>query len=149
MFGTYKSQDVTLLLKDITGLVEPLDTQERERRIQRGEHYSRMLPIEYEPTPAYFAAYEDALARYAPMTAQAVASVAEQIWQDKGERAVLVSLARAGTPIGILIQHEIARRHGVRVAHYALSIIRGLGIDRNAMDYICLLYTSPRPRDTR
>ena len=37
----------------------------RERRIQRGEHYSRMLPIEYEPTPAYFAAYEDALARLA------------------------------------------------------------------------------------
>ena len=120
MFGTYKPQDVTLLLKDITGLVEPLDTRERERRIQRGEHYSRMLPIEYEPTPAYFAAYEDALARYAPMT------------------------ARAGTPIGILIQHEIARRHGVRVAHYALSIIRGLGIDRNAMDYILSRH---RPQD--
>lgn len=144
MFGTYKPEDVTLLLKDITGLVEPLDTRERERRIQSGEHYSRMLPIEYEPTPAYFAAYEDALARYAPMTARAVASVAEQIWQDKGERAVLVSLARAGTPIGILIQHEIARRHGVRVAHYALSIIRGLGIDRNAMDYILARH---RPQD--
>ena len=40
MFGTYKPEDVTLLLKDITGLVEPLDTRERERRIQRGEHLS-------------------------------------------------------------------------------------------------------------
>ena len=37
MFGTYKPEDVTLLLKDITGLVEPLDTRERERRIQSGD----------------------------------------------------------------------------------------------------------------
>lgn len=97
MFGTYKPEDVTLLLKDITGLVEPLDTRERERRIQGGEHYSRMLPIEYEPTPAYFAAYEDALARYAPMTARAVASVAEQICRTR-ESGGAVSLARRARP---------------------------------------------------
>ena len=30
MFSTYRPEDVTILLKDITGLVEPLDTAERE-----------------------------------------------------------------------------------------------------------------------
>ena len=30
MFSTYQSQDVTILLKDITGLVTPLATRERE-----------------------------------------------------------------------------------------------------------------------
>ena len=30
MFGTYKSSDVTILLKDITDLVEPLGTREGE-----------------------------------------------------------------------------------------------------------------------
>ena len=35
MFSTYQSQDVTILLKDITGLVTPLGTREREARIQR------------------------------------------------------------------------------------------------------------------
>ena len=29
MFGTYQSCDVTILLKDITGLVEPMGTRER------------------------------------------------------------------------------------------------------------------------
>lgn len=136
MFGTYKPQDVKILLKDITGLVEPLPTREREKRIQSGVHYSEMLPLEYEPSPAYLAAYQDALRRYSPMTARAVASVAQQIWREKGEGAVLVSLARAGTSIGVLIKRYIALRYQAEVKHYTISIIRGRGIDRNAMDYI-------------
>ena len=34
MFGSYRPEDVTILLKDITGLVEPMSAQEREARIQ-------------------------------------------------------------------------------------------------------------------
>ena len=51
MFSTYQSQDVTILLKDITGLVTPLGTREREARIQSGVHYSEMLPLEPITTP--------------------------------------------------------------------------------------------------
>ena len=97
MFSTYQSQDVTILLKDITGLVTPLGTREREARIQSGVHYSEMLPLEYEPSPAYLAAYHDALERYAGITAEAVARAAEQIWESRGRQCALVSLARAGT----------------------------------------------------
>lgn len=136
MFGTYRKEDVTLLLKDITGLVEPLSTEERERRIQSGVHYSEMLPKEYRPSPAYFRAYQEALERYAQITAGAVAAVGEKLWRAKGERAVLVSLARAGTPIGILIKRYIEKRYHCSIAHYSISIIRGMGIDKNAMDYI-------------
>ena len=136
MFSTYQSQDVTILLKDITGLVSPLGTREREERIQRGVHYSEMLPLEYEPSPAYLAAYHDALDRYAPLTAEAVARTAEQIWAAKGERCVLVSLARAGTPIGILLRRYLRGRYGADIPHYTISIIRGRGIDRNAMAYL-------------
>ncbi len=134
MFGTYKEQDVTILLKDITGLVVPLGTKERERYIQSGVHYSEMLPIEYAPSDAYLAAYQNALARYAGMTAAAVAAVADQIRRDG--RGVLVSLARAGTPIGILIRRYLLETWGLELPHYTISIIRGRGIDRNAMDYI-------------
>ena len=93
MFSTYQSQDVTILLKDITGLVTPLGTREREARIQSGVHYSEMLPLEYEPSPAYLAAYHDALERYAGITAEAVARAAEQIWESRGRQCALVSLA--------------------------------------------------------
>ena len=47
MFSSYRPEDVTILLKDITGMITPLGTEERERRIQSGTHYSEMLPIEY------------------------------------------------------------------------------------------------------
>lgn len=136
MFSSYQPDDVTILLKDITGLVTPLSTAEREKRIQSGTHYSEMLPIEYEPSPAYLSAYHTAMERYAKLTAQAVMRVAELIWQDLGRDAVLVSLARAGTPVGILIKRYLRGRYGAELPHYTISIIRGRGIDRNAMDYI-------------
>lgn len=141
MYGTYHPEDVVILLKDITGLVEPLGTKEREARIQSGVHYSEMLPLEYEPSPAYLEAYQDALERYADLTAEACASAAEQIWRKKGPGVVLVSLARAGTPVGILIKRCLQKYWGAEVPHYTISIIRGRGIDRRAMD--CILSRHP------
>ena len=46
MFSTYDPADVTLLLKDITGRVEPQPASVRERLIQSGVHYCEMLPLE-------------------------------------------------------------------------------------------------------
>ena len=71
--------------------------------------------------------------RYAPLAGEAVARTAEQIGGAKGERGVLVSLARAGTPIGILLRRYLRGRYGADIPHYTISIIRGRGIDRNAM----------------
>lgn len=136
MFSTYRAEDVEILLKDITGLVAPLGTAERERAIQHGVHYSEMLPLEYKPSPAYMRIYSHALAAYAQITADAVGSVAQQIWREKGEGAVLVSLARAGTSIGVLIKRYIRAKYHVEVPHYTISIIRGKGVDKNAMKYI-------------
>lgn len=136
MFSTYRQQDVTILLKDISGLVKPLGTAEREKLIQAGRHYSEMLPIEYEPSEKYLQAYFDALKRYAKITAAAVVSVAEKIFADKGLNVVLVSLARGGTPIGILIKHYLEKRFSCAAVHYTISIIRGVGIDKNAMKFI-------------
>ena len=69
MFSTYREKDVKILLKDITGLVKPLGTTEREKLIQSGHHYSEMLPIEYEPSEKYLKTYFNALKRYAKITA--------------------------------------------------------------------------------
>ncbi|MBR4501290.1 MAG: cysteine protease StiP family protein [Clostridia bacterium] len=136
MFSTYRPEDVTILLKDITGQVEPLGTAEREKRIQAGVHYSEMLPIEYTPSEEYLKLFFRAVDLYSGITARAVGNVAQKILRDKGRGAVLVSLARAGTPIGILIRRWLKEKLGVIVPHYTLSIIRGRGIDRNAMGYI-------------
>lgn len=136
MKSSYCKDDVEILLKDITGLVQPLENAQREALIQKGVHYSEMLPREHSPSEAYLNTFYDALERYAPLTAKAVGILAEKIWMQKGERVVLVSLARAGTPIGILLKRYLQQRHGVTVKHYTISIIRGRGIDENAMQYI-------------
>lgn len=136
MFSTYKPEDVTILLKDISGLVQPLPTKEREALIQSGRHYSEMLPLEYEPSPDYLAAFFKALELYSPLTARAVAALAAKIWARKGSNLVIVSLARAGTPIGILLKRYIAAYMRREVSHYTISIIRGKGIDQNALRYI-------------
>lgn len=135
-FGTYKSEDVTILLKDVTNLVKPVSTEEKERMIQSGIHYSELLQKEWEPSSEYLQLFEEIIGSFSPVIAQLVATVSAQIVKDKWENTVLVSLARAGTPIGILIKHYIKKRWGFDVPHYTISIIRDKGIDKNAMDYI-------------
>ena len=136
MKSSYHKEDVILLLKDITGLVKPQSTEERERLIQSGRHYCEMLPIEYVPTEKYMETYQEALKNYAEPVARAVGILADKIIQRKGKKVVLVSLARAGIPVGILLKRYIKWKYQIEVLHYSLSIIRRKGIDENAVNYI-------------
>lgn len=145
MKSSYKEKDVTILLKDISGMVEPTPTEEREKKIQKGTHYSEMLPLEYEPTQKYMELYDLALKNYSEKTAYAVGSVAEKIYRDKGRDVVLVSLARAGIPIGILIKHYLEKKYRIdEIKHYSISIIRGKEIDYNAIDYLLERYSAKK-----
>ena len=136
MRTSYKKEDVTILLKDITGKIDPLPTGEREKLIQSGMHYCQMLPLEYVPSKEYMEAYNQALLAFSKSVADATAIVSDKIIKLKGNNVVLVSLARAGIPIGILIKHYIFWKYKIDVPHYSVSIIRGKGIDKNAINYI-------------
>ncbi|MFA8373176.1 MAG: cysteine protease StiP domain-containing protein, partial [Akkermansia muciniphila] len=140
VFSTYKENDVILLLKDITGLVPRIGTAEREKLIQQGVHYSEMIPLEYEPSDSYLETFYRGLSLYAKLTSQAVSETARQIRAEKQGEIVLVSLARAGTPIGILLKRFMEKIYQAKTIHYSISIIRGKGIDRNAMDYILSMH---------
>ena len=136
MRSSYKDSDVILLLKDITGMVKPLPTEERERLIQGGVHYCEMLPQEYEPTDAYMRIYHNLLDKFAQRVANAVMWLGEELYSKYGRRLVLVSLARAGIPAGILVKRYLDCKYNIEVPHYGISIIRGRGIDKNAMKHI-------------
>lgn len=142
MRASFKSEDCTLLLKDITGLIEPMTAKEREPLIQSGVHYSELLPAEYQPSEEYIKQFERGLLVWSPKTADAVRAVAERIYA-KG-RNVIVSLARAGTPIGALIVRYLRRKYGEGFVHYSISIIRGKGIDKNALRYILVRHSSDK-----
>ena len=140
MRSSYGEEDVVLLLKDITGQVQPQPTEERERLIQAGRHYCEMLPIEYVPTQKYMEVYQEALEQFSETTAFAVGRLADKIMEQRGEDVVLVSLARAGIPIGILVKRYMKLKYQLDVPHYAISIIRGRGIDHNAMQFLLKRY---------
>lgn len=134
--GIYNPQDVTFLLKDLGQLITEQGNEEREWAIQSGSHYSEMLPIEYEPTQEYVDLFHTSLKETGYRLAKAISIVSEVIFKKQGKKVVLVSLARAGTPIGVLIKRYIRRFHLVDLPHYTISIIRDKGIDRNALIYI-------------
>ena len=140
LHGSYDSDDVTFLMTPIT--LGSIDVGEKERRIQSGTfHYSEMLSPESAPNADYMEVYVEALAKNGRKLAGHVNLLADNImrkgWASGTEErpTAIISLARAGTPIGILITRAL-RRRGAAVEHYSISIIRGRGIDLNALRHI-------------
>lgn len=133
---SYSENDVVILLQDVRGKVPVLDTTEREKLNQSGVHYSEMLPLEYRPTDKYMEIYQESLDTLSSETANAIELLCEKLIQKKGQDIVIVSLARAGTPVGILAKRYIKYKWGYDVPHYSISIIRGKGLDVAAMNYI-------------
>ena len=134
--GSYSKDDVVFLLKDISNLIVEQDNEFRENAIQSGIHYSEMLPIEYTPSKEYMDIFYSTLQQTKIKLATLVSILSEKIIAARGKNIVLVSLARAGTPIGILIKRYIKFKYNIDTAHYSISIIRDKGIDKNALTYI-------------
>jgi hypothetical protein len=136
-FGSYDADEVAWLLTDLSHAHLEAPTEEREESIQSGAaHYAESLPIEYQPTPEYQRLFHDALAQSADRLAHAVGVVGELLLAERGPEPVLVSLARAGTPVGILLRRWALFAHGLRLPHYAASIVRGRGIDTVALRFL-------------
>jgi len=134
--GSYSKEDVVFLLKDISHLIVEQDNEFRESAIQSGIHYSEMLPIEYTPSKGYMDIFYSTLQHSKIKLASLVSILSEKIIDARGKNIVLVSLARAGTPIGILIKRYIQFKYNIFLPHYSISIIRDKGIDKNALNYI-------------
>lgn len=133
---SYKSEDVTVLLQDMTGQLSPLSTEEREKRIQQGTHYSEMCPLETLPSDVYKSLYYSTLKLNGPTIAYYIQILSQHIHKLHGDKVVILSLARAGTPYGILLKRYMERYLHMEVEHYTISIIRGRGIDKQALNYV-------------
>jgi hypothetical protein len=136
-FGSYQADEVHWLLTDLSDYALEAETAQRERLIQSGAaHYAESLPFEYQPGPEYRALFHSVLHESADRLATAVGAVTELVLTQRGSDVVLVSLARAGTPIGVLMRRWADSQHHLTLPHYAVSIVRDRGIDTAAMDYL-------------
>ncbi|MET7883127.1 phosphoribosyltransferase [Streptomyces avermitilis] len=136
-FSSYAPDDVGWLLQDLSDVTLEAPTEEREEAIQSGgAHYAESLPVEYQPSEQYQELFQAALDDSAARIAEAVGAVTEIVLAERSPRPVLVSLARAGTPVGVLMRRWAQHRHGLDLPHYAVSIVRGRGIDANALRWL-------------
>ena len=135
--GSYPQGDVTFLLQRLT-LQPMVDVEAKERLIQSGQrHYSEMLSIETQPSAEYQQLFETAVELNVASVARDLYRLALAIRARRPGELTLVSLARAGTPVGVALRHLLQDAFGLDCPHYSISIIRDRGIDTAALDHVC------------
>jgi len=133
--GSYAVADCEFLLQ--TSNIKPISVQEKERLLQRGGiHYSKMISAEEAPTQSYLDTFKALVEQYSDRLAEEVKLLAKKLYEEKGKHITLVSLARAGTPIGVLITRALKAYYTQDVKHYSVSIVRDRGIDIAALEHI-------------
>lgn len=135
--GSYAAADVSFLLKPLT--MSPItDLAEKERLIQSGRcHYSEIIGVERLPDENYMRLFEEAVEANLSRMARDLWALARQILDARHGRPTLVSLARAGTPVGVGLRRLLRDGFGIDAPHYSISIIRDRGIDRRAVAHVC------------
>ena len=145
--GSYLPAEVTLLLDIVSAdSVNDISPTQKEALIQSGQrHYSDMLTLEKPPSPTHEALYNQALAAGKQRMANDVTSLAFSLHQlfhacvSASQPLILVSLVRAGLPIGVLLQKALSdasASYALASQHYGVSIIRDRGLDPVALQYI-------------
>ena len=134
--GSYRPDDVTFLLRplaqqDFTGVAE------KEAMIQSGRrHYSQMLSPESAPSERYMRLFDEACAANNPRMARDCLRLAGLIAARPPGGLTVVSLARAGTPVGVVVTRLLREVFGRDAVHYSVSIVRDRGIDAAALRHI-------------
>ena len=132
--GSYRPQDVTFLLN--IDDIEPTPLAEKEYLIQSGKkHYSQMISVEHPPSKEQMRHFQYAFEQGAERLACDVQKIGNSLLSRfKNQPIILVSLVRAGVPLGVLLKHYIKKHE--QCVHYGISIIRDRGIDFAALHAI-------------
>jgi hypothetical protein len=129
---SYDPADIRLLIMAAASPHISLD--EKEARIAAGESYGHFLTPEAAPTTLQMQTYQRALERNGAAIASALRGLADQL-TNLGPTITLVSLARAGFPVGIVL-HRLLLRRGLDSVHVGVSIVRGVGLDVQALETV-------------
>ncbi|MFK5976870.1 MAG: cysteine protease StiP family protein [Sulfurovum sp.] len=131
--GSYLETDVEFLVKVID--IDFTSIEKKEQLIQQGKsHYSQMISQEYEPSKNYLSIFYKAYELNKNRFANDILTLAYNL--SLKDDIVLVSLLRAGTPIGVLLKRVLKEVFNKDVNHYSISIIRDREIDNKALEYI-------------
>ena len=141
--GSYAPGDVSFLLRRLS--LSPTSLGEREQLIQSGQrHYSEMIGPEDAPKRERVRLFRECLAANGPRHAADLVALSDALaGSAPGRQLVIVSIARAGTPVGVLLRRLLLSRHGWpedSVRHCSISVIRDRGADLHAVRHIAACY---------
>jgi hypothetical protein len=135
--GSYAPEEVSFLMKRIR--METTVVEQREKLIQSGQrHYSEMIGPEDAPSRQRMKLFRDSLTSNSERLAQDLTVLAAGLATSavNGE-LTLVSIARGGTPIGVLLWHRLRQvAPDLKLKHYSISVIRDRGVDYAALRWI-------------
>lgn len=135
LITSYSSEDCMFLLKPIKAKFQ--DIENKEWLIQSGQmHYSQFLNPEFAPSDDYMSLFFSLVNKYKTRVAAEAYRIAERLCAEKSGSIAVLSLARAGTPIGVLVARIIRHFFQRNCSHFSLSIIRDRGLDFAALDYV-------------
>ena len=102
-------------------------------------HFSHSPKIESAPDEQTLQTYRWAMSIYAKQLSQGISRLAHTLIStaetERKERIILISLARAGVPIGALLQGTLQRLK-INSQHYVISLVLDRGLDTRALLYL-------------
>lgn len=136
MQSSYKDGQVTCLFSNFEGNL--LSIEDKEAMIRSGENYGNILSEEDRPEDEYLNIFDNLNKKLSTKLSVPIMQLVEHFHTTHpvGRPIVLLSIARAGTPIGVVISSILKSRFNREVHHYSISVIHGYGIDKFAMDYV-------------
>ena len=140
--GSYAAQEVSFLMRRLQLNSTPLE--ERERLIQCGQrHYSEMIGPEDAPSRERMRLFRECLQCNGERMATDVCLLADALAASvPAGKITVVSIARAGTPIGVLLWHRFRAVYpDIFVKHFSISVIRDRGVDYAALRKIMETHT--------
>jgi hypothetical protein len=135
--GSYAPDEVTFLLRRLRLVTTSLE--QREQKIQSGHsHYSEMIGPEDAPSRERLRLFRECLVTNGARMATDISTLADALAASAvGDELTIVSIARAGTPVGVLLLHRLRQTAPhLRLAHYSISVIRDRGADLVALSWI-------------
>lgn len=138
--SSYSTEDCIFLLEDYTDQISSISLEEKEAYINAGGNYSEVLSKEEPLSEEVHNIFRSLTKKHSAEIAQYVGSICDYLYEKFGKHMVFVSLARAGSPVGVLMKRYMEWRYHQPIPHYSISIIRDKGIDDQALDYIISQY---------
>jgi len=131
--GSYLPTDVEFLL-NVKNHQEISITEKEYLLLNHKIHYSEILTKEMEIEEEYLSIFYNYHEINKTKICKHILTIAEYLTKQKN--IVLVSLARAGTPYGVILKRILTSIFQQPIEHYSISIIKDRGLDTLAINHI-------------